>query len=92
MLDPPVLSGQDGSVQAAQVHIGGNDQRSALIDRVPGWNFQGSRLVFFFQCSFGQPDTVVGLGHNLKLHRPSVITREKVDWKLKASVCTPVRN
>lgn len=90
LLYPPAPGGLNGGVQAAQIHVGGDDQRAVPIDGVPDRHVQGWRLVFLLQRGPGQPGTVVRLCHDLKLHRPGIVAGEKVDRKLKTLVCTPV--
>ena len=69
----------DSSIQAAQVHIGGNDERHPLKERVPNWYFGG--LIFVLQSGLRQPVAVVRLCHNLKLNRSGVIAGEQMDRK-----------
>ncbi len=90
MLYSLVLGGLDSIVQAVQIHVGGDDQWFTPIDGVPDGHIQGRRLIVLPQCSLGQPGAVVGLSHDLKLHRPGVIAGEEMDRKLKTLVCTPV--
>lgn len=90
LLDPPFPGSPDGRIQAAQVHIGGDDQGPALIDSVPDRHVQGRGLVRLLQRGPGQPGTVAGLGHDLELHRPGAVTGQQVDRELEASVRAPV--
>ena len=85
------MGGLDGCIQSTQVHVGGNYKGQPLIDGIPGGHVQGRRLVFLFQRSLGQAGAVVGLGHELKLHRSGVVAGEKMDRKLNALVRSPVR-
>lgn len=92
LLQAPAAGGLDGGVQAAQIHVGGDNQGPPLIDGVPGGHIQGRRLVFLLQCGPGQPDAVVGLRHDLKLHRPSVVAGKEMNRKLEALVCASIRD
>lgn len=74
----------DSGVQAAQVHIRRNDERHLLKEGVPGGDCRW--LIFVLQGGPGQPGPVVGLGHDLKLHRPGIIAGQKVDRHLQALI------
>lgn len=86
LLYPPAPGGLNDGVQAAQIHVGGDDQRAVPIDGVPDRHVQGWRLVFLLQRGPGQPGTVVRLCHDLKLHCPGVVTGQEVDRKLETAV------
>lgn len=79
LLQAPAAGGLDSGVQSAQVHVGGNHQGPPLIDGVPDGDIQGRRLICLFQRGPGQPGAVVGLSHDLKLHRSGVVAGQKVD-------------
>ena len=76
LLQAPAAGGLDCGVQAAQIHVGGDHKRPALIDSVPDGHIQGRRLVFLLQRGPGQPGAVVGLGHDLELYRSGIVTGE----------------
>ena len=86
LLYPPAPGGLNGGVQAAQIHVGGDDKRAVPIDGVPDRHIQGRRLVLLLQRGPGQPGTVVRLCHDLKLHRPGVVTGQEVGRKLETAV------
>lgn len=79
--------GLDSGVQAAQIHVGGDNQGPPLIDGIPGRHIQGRRLVFLLQRGPGQPGAVVRLSHDLKLHRSGIVTGQEMNRKLEALVC-----
>ena len=80
----------DSGIQAAQVHIGGNDERHPLKECVPNWYFGG--LIFVLQSSLCQSVAVVRLCHDLKLHRPGIVAGEQMNGKLQTLVGSPVGN
>ena len=92
LLQAPAAGGLDSGVQAAQVHVGGDNQGLSLIDGVPGGDIQGRRLVFFLQRGPGQPGAVVRLSHNLKLHRSGVVAGEEMNRKLETLVRSSIGN
>lgn len=92
LFQAPVAGGLDGGVQAAQIHVGSDDQGLPLIDGVPSRHVQGRRLIFLFQCCPGQPGAVVGLGHDLELHRSGAVAGQEMNRKLKALVCASIRD
>lgn len=92
LLQAPTVGGLDSGLQTAQVHVGGNHKGLPLIDGVPDGDIQGRRLVFLLQCDLGQPGAVVGLSHDLKLHRPGIVTGQEMNRKLEALVCASIRD
>lgn len=90
LLQAPDSGGLDGGVQAAQIHVGGDDQGLPLVDGVPGGHIQGRRLVCLLQRGPGQPGAVVGLSHDLKLHRSGIVAGQEMNRKLEALVRSPV--
>ena len=78
----------DSGIQAAQVHIGGNDERHPLKERVPNWYFGG--LIFVLQSGLRQPMAIVRLCHNLELYRPGFIAGEQMDRESQTLVGAPI--
>ena len=92
LVQAPAVGGLDSGVQAAQVHVGGDYKRPPLIDGIPGRHIQGRRLVFLLQCGPSKPGAVVGLGHDLELHRSGIIAGQEMNRKLEALVCASIRD